>query len=554
MNKTPKQPSSGQGSLNPICHKTNLLKFADSRHIHEQRSMLDTGRANPNWTAMSAREAFFALGLFAMAECRIDRNNPSGLGGVPQKQGIAKRFFKFLQMHKDRPGVELLADIYKNGVRFFSPDVEDLIFEFAEAIVGCQYPQPVRMLPYCEKVVRAFLLQELRASKIPLSESYKLFATEGGTAAICYILNSLTNNGLLKRGDKIAIGTPVLTSYIELLQLDKYGLEVVYIHASGRDADGNSNYQYPKSELDKLADPSVKAFFAINPGNPTSVMIDSHSREYLIKLVKESNPNLMILTDNVYGTFVSGFNSLMQDLPQNTISIYSFSKYFGCTGWRLGVITMRDDNIYDQMLAKHCAEEKERLAKLYGCVTDDPEHMRFIDRMAADSRNVEMSHTAGLSAPQQVQMALFAGFAVIDRMGKMGSYRRDCNALVHKRYKLFWEGMGIPVKPNPNMAHYYCTFEIDRWAVHTHGQEFFDWLCENFTPADIVYRVAEECAVIMVSGGGFCGSEWSVRISFANLDSHEYKKLGKTLANTLQEYVEAWENRHLDDDGTESCR
>lgn len=546
MTRRPKQSPTnvlGQECPGAFGIKDDLLKLADERHIHEQRSMLDTGRGNPNWTAMSAREAFFALGIFAMAECRFDRNNPSGLGGVPQKQGIAKRFFKYIQMYKDKPGVGLLGEIYKSGVRFFSPDVEELIFEFAEGIVGCQYPQPVRMLPYCEMVVRAFLLQELRASKIAMSDKFKLFATEGGTAAICYILDSLVGNGLLRRGDRIAVGVPVLTSYVELLQLDKYGFEVIYIHASGRDAAGDPNYQYPAVELDKLADPSVKAFFAINPGNPTSVMIDEQSRKHLIRVVKESNPDLMILTDNVYGTFVSGFNSLMKDLPRNTISIYSFSKYFGATGWRLGVITMYDDNVYDQILSQHCEEEKHRLAQLYGCLCDEPEQMSFIDRMAADSRNVGMSQTAGLSSPQQVQMALFAGFAIIDRMQKMGAYRRDCNALVRKRYNLFWEGMKMPIKRNSNRACYYCTFDIDEWAVRTQGQEFFDWLRENFTPADIVFRVAEECAVIMLDGGGFCGSEWSVRISFANLDSHEYKKLGKTLSATLREYVEAWENR-----------
>ncbi len=547
MNERPKPLSScklEQEQSSPLgLKKDNLLRFADARHIREQRSMLNTGRGNPNWTAMSAREAFFGLGLFALSECRLDRNNPSGLGGVPQKHGIAKRFFKYLQTYKDKPGMELLMDVYKNGVRFFSHDVEDLIFEFVEGIVGCQYPEPVRMLPYCEKVVRAFLLQELRSSKVPLSKSFKLFATEGGTAAICYILNSLTGNGLLRRGDKIAIGTPVLMPYIELLQLDKYGLEVVHILASGRDAEGIPNFQYPESELDKLGDKSIKAFFSINPSNPTSVMIDGQSRKHLIRIVNESNPNLMVITDNVYGTFVSGFSSLMQDLPRNTISIYSFSKYFGCTGWRLGVITMHDDNIYDEMLAQHCTEEKQRLTKLYGNLADVPGQMMFIDRMAADSRNVGMSQTAGLSAPQQVQMALFAGFAVIDRMTRTGSYRRDCNALVHKRFKLFWEGMGMTVKPNPNMAHYYCTFDIREWAVRTHGEEFFEWLQNNFTPADIVYRVAEECALIMLSGGGFCGSEWSVRISFANLDSHEYKKLGQTLASTLRECAEMWEKR-----------
>ena len=56
----------------------------------------------------------------------------------------------------------------------------------------------------------------------------------------------------------------------------------------------------------------------------------------LVKLVKSQRPDLMIVTDDVYGTFVPGFRSLMAELPQNTIGVYSYSKHFGCTGWRLG--------------------------------------------------------------------------------------------------------------------------------------------------------------------------------------------------------------------------
>ena len=39
-------------------------------------------------------------------------------------------------------------------------------------------------------------------------------------------------------------------------------------------------------------------------------------------------------------------------LPQNTIGVHSYSKYFGRTGWRLGVIAIHENNIFDMMIAK----------------------------------------------------------------------------------------------------------------------------------------------------------------------------------------------------------
>ncbi|MEG0276774.1 MAG: PilZ domain-containing protein, partial [Coprobacillus sp.] len=48
----------------------------------------------------------------------------------------------------------------------------------------------------------------------------------------------------------------------------------------------------------------------------------------------------------------------------------------------------------------------------YSSLTTDPSSIKFIDRLVADSRNVALNHTAGLSTPQQVQMVLFALFNI----------------------------------------------------------------------------------------------------------------------------------------------
>ena len=108
----------------------------------------------------------------------------------------------------------------------------------------------------------------------------------------------------------------------------------------------------------------------------------------IVKLVKTKRPDLMLLTDDVYGTFVDDFRSLLGELPRNTIGVYSYSKYFGCTGWRLGVIAIHEDNIFDEMIAKLPADHVKALDKRYGPLTLEPRKMKFIDRIVADSRDV----------------------------------------------------------------------------------------------------------------------------------------------------------------------
>ncbi len=526
--------------LSPFELKDSLIALADARHQHYQRSMLNAGRGNPNWTATVPREAFWALGQFAMEECRRDMETKEGVSGVPQRAGIAKRFWKYMQARKGEQGAALLLEIYKMGVKEFGDTPDDMVFELVEGITGCQYPEPVRMLHYCEKIVERYLVREMCGKNPDEAKRYDLFATEGGTAAMCYVFDSLIENFLLKPGDRIALGTPAFTPYIEIPQLERYQFKVTHIEGSGRNSDGTPNYQYPDTELDKLGDTSIKAFFLINPTNPTSVMVSARSQDYLANLVKKRNPNLMILTDDVYGTFVEGFRSMMDVLPRNTITVYSFSKYFGCTGWRLGVIALAHSNIYDDMISALPQKEKDRLHKMYGSLTLRPERLKFIDRLAADSRDVALNHTAGLSTPQQVQMALFAAYASADRLNHKKRYKRACIDLIHTRYDLFWEALGMIPAPDPNRADYYSTFDFREWAILTHGEEFFEWLQKNFEPVDLVFRMAEESSVVLLNGGGFAGPEWSVRVSLANLDNRDYKTIGRILKATLQEYVNAW--------------
>lgn len=537
--KTSRRREQQLEQLSPFELKDNLIKLASDQQKGQVKTMLNAGRGNPNWTATIPREAFFTLGQFGIEECKRNMTGPNGLAGIPQKEGIAKRFEDFLLKNAHSPGIDLLKGMYQYGIEKHQFNADEWVFELAEGIVGDQYPSPVRMLKHTEVIVHDYLIQEMCGNKPTRSGRYNIFAVEGGTAAMCYLFDSLIENRLLKKGDRIALGVPVFTPYLEIPLLERYQFKVTYIYGSAKDENGNSNFQYPESELDKLGDKSIKAFFIVNPSNPTSVGMCDKCRKYLVKVVKNLNPNLMILTDDVYGTFVNGFNSLMNELPQNTLCVYSFSKYFGATGWRLGVIALYEDNIYDDMLSAIPEKEKQQLAKLYESLTLYPSKLKFIDRLVADSRQVALNHTAGLSLPQQMQMLLFAAFALLD---KENSYKAACDKLLQHRYNLLWEGLNIPVLPDPNRAAYYCEIDIQEWGIKNYGKEFMTFLEKNFEPVDIVFRLAEKSSIVLLNGGGFAGPEWSVRVSLANLDDGDYSIIGKKLSETMQDYVDAWKS------------
>ncbi len=522
------------GKISPFEFKNKLIDLAkDKKSAH---ILLDAGRGNPNWTASTPRDAFFTFGHFAVSETKRTFES-CDLAGIPHKEGIYNRFLKFIEENKNFPAIELLEKIINYGIKEkgFNPD--DFLYELCDAIIGDNYPYPDRMLPHIESIVHDYLLKEL--CYLPPSKKFKLFAVEGATAAMCYIFDSLIANELLQRKDKIAIMTPIFTPYLEIPQLPRYDLESIYIHASEINEEGSYTWQYPEEELNKLKDPSIKALFLVNPSNPPSMAIHDKSKELLKDIVTNYNPNLMIISDDVYGTFVNKFQSLVADLPHNSIGVYSYSKYFGVTGWRLGTLALYEDNIFDKLISELPSEKKEMVNKRYESLSTDPEKIPFIDRIVADSRQVALNHTAGLSTPQQVQMAFFSAFSLVD---KENTYKNQTIAICHRRQRLLFEGLDLPIKENPYDASYYAEFDLLQWALKNYGPEFANYLESNYKPVDVLYKLAQESSIVLLSGGGFQGPEWSVRISLANLDDDAYSEIGTVLRKILENFVHHWKS------------
>lgn len=524
-------------SISPFELKNKLIEMADESIKKIAHTMLNAGRGNPNWIATTPREAFFLLGKFGLEECRRVMYLPEGIAGIPQKDGIAARFETFLKTNHSQPGAELLKGTYQYMLLEHAADPDTLVHEWAEGVVGDQYPVPDRILQFTEMIVQDYLAQEMCDRRPPKSK-YDLFATEGGTAAMCYVFDSLQENFLLNKGDGIALMVPVFTPYIEIPQLRRYEFNVTEISADQMTTDGLHTWQYKDEDIDRLRNPQIKALFITNPSNPPSYTLSPETAARIVDIVKKDNPNLMIITDDVYGTFSPHFRSLMAELPQNTLCVYSFSKYFGATGWRDAVIALHEENIFDRMIAHLPEEQKKILNKRYSSLTLTPEKLKFIDRMVADSRQVALNHTAGLSLPQQTQMSLFASFAILDKENR---YKNKMQEIIRRRLKALWDNTGFSLVDDPLRVGYYSEIDMLVWAKIFYGEEFVSYLKKTYSPLDVVFRLANETSLVLLNGGGFAGPEWSVRVSLANLNEKDYVKIGQGIKRILDEYAVKWQ-------------
>ena len=519
-------------TLGPFEIKDELIKLAKKTSRTTQSAFLNAGRGNPNWIATTPREGFFLLGQFAISESKRVMEHPAGIGGMPQPQGIAGRLEAWLGKHSDMPGASFLSAMVPFAIKTFGFEPDAFVHELVDSIIGDNYPVPDRMLVHNERIVHEYLMWAVCGIPRPAGK-FDLYAVEGGTAAMCYIFKSLKANRLLRPGDTIALGTPIFTPYLELPHLEDYGLKFVTIQAPQE-----NRFQFTDPELKKLEDPQVKAFFVVNPGNPTGVAMSKEVIGKIANLVKTKRPDLMLLTDDVYGTFVHDFRSLLGELPHNTIGVYSYSKYVGCTGWRLGVIAVHEDNIFDTMIAKLPDADLKALDKRYGTLVLEPRKIRFIDRIVADSRDVALNHTAGLALPQQVMMSLFS---LAEMMDGAKLYQKACLEIVHRRAKAMIEGLGLEVTPNTLYNAYYGLIDFEFFARKNIGEDAVEYLKKNVHPLDLAFRLAEDHGIVLLNGGGFEAPDWSLRVSLANLPDEVYEDIGRGVRSVARGYRDAYE-------------
>jgi len=523
--------------LSPFELKDELIKLAKVAERDDVAQFLDAGRGNPNWICTTPRDAYGTLLRFGLEESRRDTTIPDAGRQITLTPGLAKRFETFLKDNPKAPGIKLLRDTWEYGTRTLKFNPDAFAYELGQGIIGDLYPVPGRMLRCCERVVHEFLVKEMCDQRPPAGK-YDIFAVEGGTAAMCYIFDTLMQNELIHRGDTIALAVPTFTPYIEIAHMDRFAFKVVNIDAAKEyRKDGSHTWQYSDAEIDKLADKRVKAFFLVNPSNPPSVAMSGKAMRRLVQLVKSKRPDLIIITDDVYGTFVPGFRSAMAELPQNTIFVYSYSKHFGCTGWRLGVVAVHQNNIFDKMIAKLPAKVRARLNHRYSPITLTPEKVKFIDRMVADSRMVALNHTAGLSLPSQIQMMLFSSFTLLD---KSDSYKNLCQLICRRRWHALFDGLGLTLPEDSTRAYYYVELDLMVWAEKTYGPDFAKFLRKNYECIDVLFRLAEHSGIVLMPGGGFGGPAWSVRVSLANLPEDTYPKIGEYLRQAAEGYVGEW--------------
>ncbi|NLI34660.1 MAG: pyridoxal phosphate-dependent aminotransferase [Deltaproteobacteria bacterium] len=168
---------------------------------------------------------------------------------------------------------------------------------------------------------------------------------------------------VVDRGDEVILPSPNYASHIEQVLLAE-GIPVFVPLLQ-------SSWQLDVEAVAKAVTSKTKAIILCNPHNPTGANFRESDLRCVIKIALENN--LFIIADETYDFLVyDGERHFSLAVPpevrEHLIAVFSFSKKYAMTGWRVGYVCAAE-GILDQMMKIHdavaiCAPTLSQVAAL----------------------------------------------------------------------------------------------------------------------------------------------------------------------------------------------
>ena len=518
--------------ISPFELKNKLIKMAEGNHPNQ---MLNAGRGNPNFFNNFGRQFLYKLSNMCV-DLSHKKGNTTDLVTYPAlddynyEKEFKSRSKKWPSRYKSFFH-DYIKYLKKMAIRDKIPPNE-IFHDVVMSALGCFYPSPPRIQPHLRLITEQFLFNLVMGSYNTKMrpEDFGYFATEGAAAGIMYVFNTLKENYLLLPGDSIALITPIFSPYMEMPVLADYDVNIIELKG-----DPDKQFSLDHEEMDKLRDKKIKALFMVNPANPGAYSLSKDNIEYIGKIVNTERKDLIVLSDNVYAPFVSEYNSFMQTCPHNTIEVFSLSKFFGTTGWRLGLCMVAKENRFNTLLHNLPKKYKDNLYERYKIATLTPAKLTFMERLVFDSRQVAEAHVGGLSTPQQTLIGIYLYYSMHD---SSQTYKKQLQSILESRMNLLYKDLNTSIAMLSTSTNYYNLIDIPQVTENLYGKRARDHIEDKYEYLEFLFHLAKVYHVVLLPGAGFGATPWRVRISLANLADQDYAKIGTALKMCIKDFVE----------------
>jgi aspartate 4-decarboxylase len=123
----------------------------------------------------------------------------------------------------------------------------------------------------------------------------------------------------------------------------------------------------------------------------------------------------------------------------------------------------------------------------------------------------------------------------------MWSHKSALKRLIRSRKRALYEEVGISFEDNdPNQVDYYKILDMEFLSERAYGRDFVEWILKNTEPSELLFRLAREARVVLLQGRGFGTPHPSGRVSLANLNESDHRKIGRAIRTLLNDYVERY--------------
>jgi aspartate/methionine/tyrosine aminotransferase len=351
------------------------------------------------------------------------------------------------------------------GIPFFNPPKEavNAAKKTLAQPVGYQYTPDQGLLELREVIAEKIK----REQQVDIHPQKNVMVTSGANQAFMNIVLTLTSPG-----DEIIFFTPTYFNYVMATQLAD--CKPVFISTM-------ESFQPDLTFLKEMISKKTKAIVTISPNNPTGAVYSKETLNAINNLCRDHH--LYHISDEVYEYFL--YDDAIHSCPlgfdhdlSHTISLFSLSKSFSLSGYRIGYIIF-------------------------------PAHLK--DNL------LKVQDTIGICAPAPMQAAAVNAIPLGAKYCQSFMNTLEKNRLLVKRM--------LSSIPFVNL----------QW---TKGAYYFFITVNSSYPSDMIAkRLIEEFGVIVLPGSIFDVQSASFRISYGNLSEEEMNVAMKRLINGLQHII-----------------
>jgi aspartate/methionine/tyrosine aminotransferase len=346
--------------------------------------------------------------------------------------------------------------------------------------------------PWGEPHTRAVLAQwhsEVLGEKVSYAD---LMVTHGASHAIGAVYEGLGEEGVgyLKKGAKVVLFSPSYFPYVNLNQAR--GLETVMIRIDPFSGELN------EKDLEKAMEQDIAMIISIDPNNPTGFSMGEILLDQVALLAEKTNA--LIVTDEVYQSFLKGKKSLIQHetAGKRTIRIDSLSKIERSTGLRFGDLYITQEG--DKFISEHILQDSLRPG-------DTIRQLLYRAKAPGGGQIGAFQHTTVMPGPCQ-----FMGMSHMI-LGK--AEKEQFVTMLRTNMETFHEALGVPY--NGNM--YYSLFDL---------KSVPGWNRDGMEPEDCFIELAKQGVVLIPANLFFfvqdraeARRQYVARVSLANLSTEK---------------------------------